>query len=986
MVYSLAGFLLVPRLLRSALLEDIPKSLPGMTPAVGEVRFNPFLLALKIDDFSLGDSGGAKLLGFDRLFVRFAVSSLWHRAYTFTDIDLDKPFVNAVTGKDGQLNLMQLKPSSSPPSQPAANQDRSMPALRIGSFKVSDGLLTYDDLSHPSEFAARLQPVNFELLDFTSGVDGGLFRFTGESKLGERVQWHGHVSVQPIESDGEFQIAGLEAHTIWEYLEDRLNFLVNSGSIDLNATYKFSLRDAVDLQMDVPKIAVSNLAVRARDADVDWLTLPKLEVSNTRVDLGKRTANVDSLTLTGLTLDAWLEPDGSINLMKLARPGAAGSATTPKNMTPPAAASSAAPGWQASLHEFALREATVTAEDRSTHPAARVVLAPLSIRIADASLDLAKPVHLTLDSKINESGSLVVDGQISPQPLGLDLSVKLAGIELTALQPYIGQRTSMTLLSGALSADTQVHYGRPKPAIDFLGNIMVAKLHTVDNALHEDFVNWDRLQLTGFRYQHAPDRLDIDQVSVQKAYARVVIEPDATLNVARVLAGPGATVVAPAAPGSGGAPVTATAPSATARTKSRGKHHGTAVERAGGAAPAMPMSIKKITVEASEADFADLSVTPNFSAGIQKLHGSVLGLSSKALARAKIDLHGQVDPFAPVAITGEVNVLGPLYTDLTMSFQNIELSTFNPYSGKFAGYDIAKGKLTTDLHYKVDGRKLDAQHHILVDQLEFGDKTESKQAMSLPIKLAVSLLKNRDGLIELDIPVTGSLDDPQFKLGPILWKLFVNILERAVTAPFALLGSLFGGGPDLQFIDFEPGAAELDSNAAAKAQTIVKALSERPQLKIDVPIAVVESVDRASLIDAEFKAQVHGIQAALAARRKSISATTPFDQLDPATRLEVLSELYRKDVGTEPKYPDSVTAIKAKPDSTAAKIDFLSGELRAHVSVSAADLEDLGQQRAQNLQQLLLKDTQIDPARVFLVANDKAKAEGGKVRLELSLR
>jgi len=652
----------------------------------------------------------------------------------------------------------------------------------------------------------------------------------------------------------------------------------------------------------------------------------------------------------------------------------------------------AAPAWKVNLQKFALRDANISAEDRSTHPAVSVVLAPLSISLADASMDLAKPVHLNLDTKINESGSLNVDGQITPQPLGVDVNVKLAGFDLAVVQPYIGQRTSMTLLSGALSGDTKVHYGATKPAIDLSGNLMITKLHTVDNALHEDLVNWNSLQVQGLKFQHDPDRLDIDQVTAKQAYARIVIEPDATLNVSRVLAGPGATVVAPAR-GGGGALVTATATApAAAPRKSRKKHKGsrpgptTVASQSGSGAATMPTLIKKIELEDSEMDFADLSVQPNFSAGVQKLHGSVLGLSSKASARAKIDLHGQVDPFAPVAISGDVNVLGPLYTDLTMSFHNIELSIFNPYAGKFAGYDISKGKLSTDLHYKVDGRKLDAQHHVEVDQLEFGDKTDSKQAVSLPIKLAVSLLKNRDGVIELDIPVTGSIDDPQFKLGPIIWKVFVNILEKAVTAPFALLGSLFGGGPDLQFIDFEPGAADLDSNAAAKTQTIVKALAERPQLKIDVPIAVVESIDGPSLADAQFKTQVRDAQAALAAHKKSVSATAPFEQLDPDTRLSVLSTMYRKNFGADPKYPDSVNAITPKADATAAKIDFLSGQLRSKVSVSAEDLANLGQQRAQNLQQLLLKDAQIDPARVFLVANDKAKADGDKVRLELSLR
>jgi hypothetical protein len=398
----------------------------------------------------------------------------------------------------------------------------------------------------------------------------------------------------------------------------------------------------------------------------------------------------------------------------------------------------------------------------------------------------------------------------------------------------------------------------------------------------------------------------------------------------------------------------------------------------------MPMSIKKIVLQDGQANFADLSVMPNFATGIQKLEGTVLGLSSRENSRAKIDLHGSVDAFSPVSITGEVNVLGvPLYTDLALSFRNIELSTFNPYSGKFAGYNISKGKLTTELHYKVDGRKLDAQHHIVIEQLEFGDKTESKDAVSLPVKLAVALLKDRDGVIDLNLPVTGSLDDPKFRLAPIIWKVFVNILEKAVTAPFALLGSLFGGGPDLQFVDFQPGAAELDQAGVAKAQSMVKALDARPQLKIEIPIAVVGELDRPSLIEAKYQAQ---LQEALAASHKKSAAATGFDQLDPAAQLELLTRLYAANFGQEPKFPDSVEAVKTKPEKTLARNDFLAHELHQHIAITESDLTALGQQRAMNLQQALLTGTQIAPERVFLVANDKAKNQDGRVRLELSLR
>jgi hypothetical protein len=954
-LYALAGFLWVPRLLRSELMEQIPKTL-GVKPAVGEIHFNPFSFQLEVKDFSLASPDGQKLLGFGRLFVDFELSSLWHRAYSFANIDIDSPSVNAVVARDGNLNLLQLSPKT-PPSKTAEKKE-PLPALRIGSFKVSRGSVSYEDHSRPSDFAAQLEPLNFELLNFTTGVVGGRFTFMGSSKLGERVEWSGHLSVQPIESDGEFQIVGLRAHTICDYLKDRLNFLVNSGTIDLNATYKFSLRDAVNLQATVSKIAVSDLAVRPKQSDIDWVTVPSLLVSGTTVDLLKRQAHVDSVSVTGMKLVTWLEPDGSLNLMKLAQPAAAAGST--------AAGPAVAPvPWTFGLGEFALSEASISAEDRGTTPVAKVLLAPLSVKVAGVSLDLSKPVMVTVDTRINETGSLNLSGEVTPQPLSANLALKLADIELKAVQPYIAQHTSMTLLAGRLSGDAKLRYGAKKPALQFTGNISVRGLHTVDNALHDDFINWDRLELSGVNYQHDPDRLDIELVTARKLYARVIIEPDASLNVKRVLAGPGATVIAPA---TAKATVAAAAPAPVG-------------------APSMPIAIKKIVLQAGEANFADLSVTPNFATGIQKLEGTVLRLSSTTNSRAKVDIHGSVGAFSPVAITGEVNVLGPtLYTDLALSFSNMELSTFNPYSGKFAGYNITKGKLTTELHYKVDGRKLDAQHHIVVDQLEFGAKTASKDAVSLPIKLAVALLKDRNGVIDLSLPITGSLDDPKFRLWPIIWKVFVNILEKAVTAPFALLGALFGGGPDMQFIDFRPGAAELEPSAVDKAKAMVKALSERPQLKIDVPIATVGELDRPALVESRYLTEVRDAQAAGKGSRQKSGAVLDFGQLEPAAQVELLTQVYEKQLGGSPKYPESISKLKAKPDVEAAKLDFLKQALHEHIAISDSDLTALGQQRAMAVQQALLTGTQVDPARVFLVANDKAKNQDGNVRLELSLR
>ena len=225
-------------------------------------------------------------------------------------------------------------------------------------------------------------------------------------------------------------------------------------------------------------------------------------------------------------------------------------------------------------------------------------------------------------------------------------------------------------------------------------------------------------------------------------------------------------------------------------------------------------------------NFADLSLSPNFSTGIQKLQGSITELSSKQLARADVDLAGSVDGYAPVTIRGQINPLSDVaYTDIVMAFNGIELTTFTPYFSKFAGYKIERGKLTMNLRYRLNASHLDAENKIVLNQLTLGEKVESPDATSLPVKLAVALLKDSKGIIDIDIPISGSLDDPEFSVFPIILKVLMNLLWKMVTAPFALLGSLFGGGgDDLQFVAYLPGVDTLGHDQYPKLQTVAKGL------------------------------------------------------------------------------------------------------------------------------------------------------------------
>jgi hypothetical protein len=346
-----------------------------------------------------------------------------------------------------------------------------------------------------------------------------------------------------------------------------------------------------------------------------------------------------------------------------------------------------------------------------------------------------------------------------------------------------------------------------------------------------------------------------------------------------------------------------------------------------------------------------------------------------------------VDRFSPVTIKGSLDLFGyDRQTNLHMIFRNIELPIFNPYAGRYAGYAISKGKLTTELTYKIQNRALTADHHIVIDQLEWGQATDTKQSVPFPVRLATALLKDKDGVIDLDVPVTGSLDDPKFRLGPIIWQIIGNILEKAVTAPFRLIGALFAGAEQAQYVDFVPGSANLPPESAKALGALAKALVERPALKLDIPAGPAVQADGDGIADVQIDALLTG--------KDTNDASAAMAALDLGEQHDRLEDLYRKKLGKRPSYPefspDTLKDVaKDKPQlsdddrRTMAEAQWLRAQLRPTFAPSSAELATLGTQRAQAVRLALLADGKVDPARVFIVNDLKATPDEGHSRLEL---
>lgn len=970
-LYAALGFLAVPTIVAS-LARDTVKADFNRDLAVGAVRFNPFTLTLEVDALALPDTDGSPMVGLDRLLVDLDISSIWRQALSFRAIALDGLDVSAIVRRGGALNLAELEPPAD--AAPPAPADEALPRLIIGELSVTDGRVRFEDRDRTQPYVAELKPLTFRLTNFSTYVGEGE-RYELDATLFDtsRFAWRGTLKASPLASDGEFALSDLPLARVAAFLGEALRLEVTSGTATLRGRYRFADRPAgPDVVVEAGALAVSNLSIRDRGETTDYVDLERITATGLGLSLAAAKAVVGEVTLDGGSIQAWLTPEGELKRSGIFDPLVVEAGPGP--------APAAEPAWVVDIPRINVRNLGLSLEDRSVTPAPVFTLKPLNVTVTGYSTAPGTTVKADIEATVNDKGRLAVAATANLDTRAVQADVEVADLPLTLAQPYIAGATSLTLTRGVLAAKGRVTWEDtlPEATLGFAGDVSVNGLRTIDNALREDFVTWDALRLEAFEYRSVPESLRIRTVDARSPFARVIIGPDGTTNVSAILAGPGATAAAVPGPTIGPAESRSPAPVAVAPAA-------TTVPPGEAAAP-LPVRIGTVRITNGSARFADFTTRPNFAIGIEKLKGTISGLSSSPSSRASVELDGQVDRFSPVTIRGEVNPLAAeTFLDMAMTFRNVELASFTPYSGRFAGYAIRQGKLSVDLNYKVNDRKLDADHKFVIDQLELGDKVESPDAVGLPLKLAVALLKDRNGVIDLDLPVTGDLDDPRFRIGPIVWKVLVNLLTKAVTAPFALLGSLFGGGEEVNLINFAAGDAGLAPADGEKLASLVKALTERPGLRLTVPAVFSRASDAPALRKAGLERDLVAARQAELAARKQPTEGLDYAAIsaDPDTHLRLLTARFREVDGPDVPLPAPPEGAPADP---ALRIGMLEAALRERVEVTDTEYFALARARAERVQERLLADTGIDPARVFLTAPAEGKAADGGVVMELALQ
>lgn len=577
---------------------------------------------------------------------------------------------------------------------------------------------------------------------------------------------------------------------------------------------------------------LKELALRPKSEQQPILTLAGLHLGGGQLDLSARSLSFDALKLHGARIRAWLDKDKQLNWLGLLPAAAAPAAST-------ASAPAKQPAWKAAIKSVALDDFALQAADLSTAKPVQVDIEKIRATFKDVSTDLTKPVVFDAGLSVKQGGQLTLQGSAVPGDPSARGSFNLRDLSLAPAQSYVNEFAKLNLVTGGVSAAGKFAYGVPnaKSKLRVDTDVRLARLDLKEEGTKETFLGWERLDVKNVALALEPNRLDIADVVVTKPQGKFIIYQDRTLNIQRIRRDFAPAQTAAAAP-----QAAAPKPKFVWSAKKDERKPVRQLERSEGEKQMaelhsrFPLAIRRIKVDNAQMLFSDLSIQPQFATRIHSMGGSITGLSSRPDAKAQMKLDGQVDEFGLARFAGGLNPLAvKKYTDITATFRNLELTKVTPYSARFAGYRIASGKLDADLKYAINNSRLEGANKFVIDNLELGERVDSPDALKLPLELALALLKDADGRIDLDLPVTGSLDDPEFSYGAIVWKAIVNVLTKIVTAPFRALGALLGiSGDKLESVAFDPGSDRLLPPEKEKLKQIATALAKRPQLKISI--------------------------------------------------------------------------------------------------------------------------------------------------------
>ena len=794
---------------------------------------------LALSQVKAHDRQGQQLLAFDALQLELADVRPLEGMVQLQSLLLKAPTVHLRRDGEGGLNLARLATQQPQPSRASKTSSLSMPVksapapawnVQIGKLQVQEGHIDWRDESLAPPAQLQLVDVNLQAQELAWPARQPA-PLSGSVRIQGPGQAAGEGAVVQFTGSGTDQAAQL-AVTIDDvplalaqpYLQA---FLVPQLEGQLSAQLGVGWR-APALALQVAQARLESLALR--EGKTSLASLERLALSDTLIDLVQRRVQVGQLALVGPTAALERARDGRwVAERWLRTPSSPPGSVVAEPSSPPA------PPWALQMSEFNVDGGKLSFKDASTAQPVALQIEQVQFKAKDLEplAAQAKPAPVSLTARIGtgrgEPGRLEYQGTLGLAPLSAQGVVKALRLPLHALMPYAADRLNIDVRRAEASYQGQLHYlaSADGPQLQLQGDAALEELrsHNMlalpplpaevaaaggDSAPRgEPLLNWKSLNLRGLELALAPGqplRAKVQETALRDFFARLVLFEDGQLNLSNL--------VRPAPGPASAEPAPASAPP--------------------------QISVGPVALVNGRVAFFDRFIKPNYSIDISELTGRLGAFTSVAPQgapqMAELELRGRAEGTAQLEVMGKLNPLAqPLALDIQAKLNDLELAPLSPYSVKYAGHGIERGKLNVDLAYKVqpDGQ-LSASNKIVLRQLAFGDPVPNAPT-SLPVRLATALLSDSHGVIDLDLPVSGSLNDPQFRLAPVIFKALGNLIVKAVTAPFSLLAGGLGAGTDtLSQVPFEPASAQLTASARASLDKVAKALQERPALKLTV--------------------------------------------------------------------------------------------------------------------------------------------------------
>ena len=918
-LWLLAGFFLVPALVRPRLEREATRFLKRPV-TVAKLRFNPLTLATTVEGLRIAEPRGGDWVTLRRLYVNYEAWALLRHTISLAEVEVEGLVVRAGLDAKGRLNFQDLlEGDASKPDEPAS---ASAWIFEVARFQLSEGRLEFTDRTLTPTYQRVLGPLSFRMdglrteLNHHSG-----FTLEAWTEAREHLLWKGELGFQPLASKGSVLMENLDLPRYRPYAEEELASEVRSGKASLRAQYRFEwgkgkrVVELSDLGLSLKQLKVAEPGVAEPALD-----LPSLEVQGVQMDLLAPSVEVGSILVDQGAVRMLRSETGTLNLIRMLAP--------PHPRIPKADAKP----LQLLIRDLRLQGLRLAFEDQVPARPVQVAATEVNLHLQGFSLDPAAPTRAALDLKVG-GGSLKLEGTLHALKPAGDLLLKAEGLALESFDPYLDGALALRVASGSLGAEGRLRFafeGRRTDGLTYQGALAVQQLEVRDAAQNEPFLRWKQLRLAGLDLRTAPLALAIQTVAWTEPEGRLVLQPDGRTNVALALR---------LEEGAKPAPVTASAVPATP-------------------AAAPDLRIQKVAITGGRLSFIDRSVQPNAALVLSDLEGAYLGLSSRPDAASQVAFRGRAGGLAPITITGHAMPLRhDLDTDVTLKIQGADLTDFTPYTGKYLGYTVQKGKLDVDARLRIDHRNLKAENAVKLDQFYLGEKVESPDATGLPVKFGLAILRDRRGVIAFDLPIEGSLDDPDVKYGKLVWKAIFGLLGKIATSPFTLIGSLFGGDAgDLSSVAFAPGSSGLEPAATARLQVLGKALQERPSLRLEAEGAVDADQDGAVLRRTALEVLLRRTRA----RALKLAEEGP---VPPSERGRWLHAAF------EVAFPP----VKGAPATPPPPPAELEQRLLGTLAPDPAELTQLADRRAKAVLAWLLDNAKADPERVFQVRTGQAK-------------